>query len=105
MTTACLPSPGEDTSKTPAEQFRAFVTETLKSRKTTQADKVEALVAEFSEWITAVVVGTAIELVGGRVVVQTVEAYGLEIGLDAMGNASRIETLGLLNQPEFTWSP
>lgn len=104
MNTACLPSPGEDTSKSPAEQFRAFVEETLKDKKIKQADKVAAIVAEFAEWITAHQSGTAVELVGGRVAVETVEAYGLEIGLDALGRATRIETVGLLNQPELTWS-
>ncbi len=93
-----------DTVATPAEQFRTFVTDTLKDTKLTKAERVDAIVAEFEEWITAHQAGTAVELVGGRAVVQTVEAYGLEIGLDALGRASRIETPGLLNQPELTWS-
>jgi hypothetical protein len=93
------------TVATPAEQFRTFVTETLKDKELKQAERVEAIVAEFEEWLTAHQAGTAVELVGGRVVVETVEVYGLEIGLDALGRASRIETPGLLNQPELTWSP
>lgn len=105
MTTACLPSPGEDATKTPAEQFRTFVEETLKDNKLKRPEKIDAIVAEFAEWIAAHQAGTAVEVVGGRVVVETVEAYGLEIGLDAMGNATRIETPGLLNQRELTWSP
>lgn len=92
------------TIATPAEQFETFVAETLKDKTIKQADKVAAIVAEFKEWIEAHQAGAAVELVGGRVVVETVEAYGLEIGLDALGRASRIETPGLLNQAELTWS-
>lgn len=92
-------------SKTPAEQFREFLTETLKDNKLKRPEKIEAIVAEFGEWLTEHQTGTAVELVGGRVAVETVEAYGLEISLDACGRATRIETPGLLNQPELTWSP
>lgn len=92
-------------SKTPAEQFREFLTETLKDNKLKRPEKIEAIVAEFGEWLTEHQAGTAVELVGGRVAVETVEAYGLEISLDALGRATRIETPGLLNQPELTWSP
>jgi hypothetical protein len=101
--TACLPSPGEDTSRTPAEQFEVFVAETLATTDT-KAEKIAAIVAEFKEWIEAHQAGTAVEIVGGRAAVQTVEAYGLEIGIDALGRATRIETPGLLNRPELTWS-
>lgn len=90
---------------TPSEQFRTFLTDTLKDTKLSREDKIEHLMSEFDEWITAHQSGVAVEVVGGRVAVQTVEAYGLEIGLDALGRATRIETVGLLNQPELTWSP
>lgn len=87
-------------TRTPAEQFREFVTETLKGKKIKQADKIAAIVAEFGEWIEAHQVGTAVEIVGGRAVVQTIEEYDLRIGLDATGRATRIETI----DTELTWS-
>jgi hypothetical protein len=102
MNTACLPSPGEDASKTPAEQFRAFVTETLKDNKLKRPDKIEAIVAEFKEWIEAHQAGTAVEVVGGRVAVETVEIFGLEIGIDATTRATSVQTV---NGDELTWSP
>ncbi len=89
-------------SKTSAEQFRYFVTETLKDKKIKQADKIMLIVDKFKEWIEAYESGATVEVLGGRVVVQTVEAHGLRIGLDAIGNATQVEApLGT----EFTWSP
>lgn len=89
-------------AKTPSEQFRVFVTETLKDKKIKQADRIAAIVAEFGEWIEAHQTGVAVEIVGGRVVVQTIEVRGLRIGLDAIGNATEVEAPA---GTEFTWSP
>lgn len=88
-------------TQTPAEQFRDFVTETLKDKRIKQAEKIMLLVDEFEEWLTAHQAGTTVEVLGGRVVVETVEVHGLRIGLDAIGNATEVEApLGT----EFTWS-
>jgi hypothetical protein len=89
-----------DTSNTPAEQFRDLVTETLKDRTIKQADRIDLIIGEFERWIEAHQSGTAVEIVGGRVVVQTVEQFDLRIGLDATGRATRIETI----DTELTWS-
>jgi hypothetical protein len=88
-------------AQTPAEQFRDTVTEILKDKSLKQADRIAAIVAEFKEWIEAHQSGTTVELVGGRVVVQTIEVHGLRIGLDAIGNATEVEAPA---GAEFTWS-
>lgn len=77
--------------QTPAEQFRGFVTETLKDKKIKQADKIKAIVADFEEWLQVHQTGTRTEAVGALIVVEHVEAYGLRIGLDATGRASTVE--------------
>lgn len=92
----------ETKQQTPAEQFRDLVTETLKDKKIKQADKIDAIVADFEEWLTAHQAGTAVEVIGGRVVVETVEVHGLRIGLDAVGNVTEVEAPA---GAEFTWSP
>lgn len=90
-----------ETSKTPSDQFRAFLVETLATRDKT-AIKIDAIVIEFDEWLTAHQAGTTVEVVDGRAAVETVEVHGLRIGLDAMGNATQVEApLGR----EFTWTP
>lgn len=90
--------------KSPSDQFRAFLAATLAVKDKT-AVKIDAIVIEFDEWITAHQAGSAVEVIGGRAVVQTIEAYGLEIGLDAAGNATEIALPGLSNRAEFTWAP
>jgi hypothetical protein len=89
-----------ETSKTPSDQFRAFLVETLATRDKT-AVKIDAIVIEFDEWINAHQAGDTVEVIGGRVVVETVEVHGLRIGLDAIGNATEVEAPA---GTEFTWS-
>jgi hypothetical protein len=86
--------------QTPSQQFRAFLAETLATKDKT-AVKIDAIMIEFDEWINAHQAGTAVEVVGGRAVVQTIEEYDLRIGLDATGRATRIETI----DTELTWAP
>lgn len=90
------------TESTPLEQFRTFVAETLNDRKIKTADKIDAIVNDFEVWLEAYQAGVEVEVIGGHVVVQTVEVHGLRIGLDAIGNATEVEApLGRA----FTWSP
>jgi hypothetical protein len=90
-----MPTPGD-----PSDQFRAFVVETLATKDKT-AVKIDAIVQEFDEWIAAHQAGDTVEVLGGRVVVETIDVHGLRIGLDAIGNATRIEApVGA----EFTWA-
>jgi hypothetical protein len=89
-----------ETSETPSDQFRAFLVKTLATKDKT-AVKIDAIVIEFDEWMTAHQAGDTVEVIGGRVVVETIEVHGLRIGLDAIGNATQVEAPA---GTEFAWS-
>lgn len=69
----------------PAMSLRDFLTETLPKAA---HRKIDAIVAEVDTYLTAPI--TTVEIDGARVGVETVEAYGLHITLDAQGNAVAI---------------
>ncbi len=62
--------------------FREFLVDTLPKAA---HKKIDAIVAEF-EACTSEKIGR-VEVEGARVGVETIEVYGLEISLDANGNA------------------
>jgi len=65
--------------------FREFLTDTLPKAA---HKKIDAIVAEFDAYTSEEV--TSVDVDGARLAVETVEAYGLEITLDANGNAVSI---------------
>lgn len=73
-----------------SEDFREFVSATLDQRGA-RAVKIDAIVVEFEAYLTGAY--PSVEVDGARVGIEMVEAYGLEITVDANGNAERITSL------------
>lgn len=73
---------------TAAEQFRAFLVEAR-----VDATKIDAIVAKFEELQPGNTAALVID--SARVTVETIEVYGLEIELDAHGQAGRVSRAGL----------
>jgi bifunctional N-acetylglucosamine-1-phosphate-uridyltransferase/glucosamine-1-phosphate-acetyltransferase GlmU-like protein len=75
-----------DYAENPTDQS-AKIMQILQDRKLKVADKVQAIMEEFEgdDRITSVVVGRR-----PLIVTEVIEVYGLEIGLDANGEASEV---------------
>lgn len=72
---------------TASEEFRKFLIDLLPK---SQHGKIPAIIVEFETYTDGV---SAVLIDGARVGVETIEAYGLEIILDAHGNAERVTSL------------
>lgn len=92
--------------QTPDQQFRAFLTDLFDNPKLKRAERIEAIAAEFGEWIEAYTRGPKVEIEGSRVVVEHVELFGLRIGLDATGRAVSVEheRNGMTEAPQWVWA-
>lgn len=71
---------------TPSNAFRQFLLDLLPK---SQHGKVDAIVTEFASYVEGNI--SAVLVDGARMGVEKVQAYGLDITLDANGNAERIE--------------
>lgn len=76
-----------DSSESPVDRFRAFLTEQKIAK-----GKIETIVAEFETYLPGDV--RAVYPTNARGAVETVEVYGLSIDLDAIGRAARIALAG-----------
>lgn len=75
-------------SLTTVEQFRAFLIEAHIAKT-----KIDAIVEKFEDLQPGNTAALVID--SARVTVETIEAYGLEIELDAYGQAGRVSQAGL----------
>ena len=74
--------------ETPTAQFRTF----LESLENLSGKRMDEIVAEFERHMPGE--PRALLVDGARMAVETVEAYGLEIELDANGRAGRVALAG-----------
>lgn len=76
--------------------FKEFLADTFGTGKDKQLiseasqEKIDAIVKYVEDEQDVIAVPGSVEVFGARMAVERVEAYGLEIGVDAIGNAVHI---------------